>query len=662
MAYSVSVAGKTFIKQFETGAAPDGSLLPRGEPALASYLDPAGVWTIGWGHTSGVRAGDTITRAQAEAFLARDLATIVEPGLSALAAAHATNGLTLNQNQIDAVASLMFNAGSLALAAPNAWGALKSGNFQHYLVEASEVRNITVNGQKVVARGLEDRRADEAELFVKADYIRTFDSVGGNPGAAGNPYALGNYTGTKSNPGGIPKDWQLNQNRADGNDDGQDIVLLIDLSSSMASSVLELKAAADQIALSVFGADSATATNRMSIITYDGTGPIDTTLSLTDQKDNAARKSAVVNAINSLETADTDQNALNTALLNALSTNPGNWGKGVNRIMVLTDKDAGDPSLKSQVISNARENPAGGVIEITPVIVGGDVKGRPELLALASGTGGQIFQTHDTSLLTNPLLQALRFEGNATSEDDQLQLLPGQGLINGLRGTDIVSVDKKQSEVQLSLDPSGGTVLSDGSGNEVMLDSIEFVLTTTGLISATAPHPAEFNEAFYLSLYSDVAAAVAARTISSGFVHFLEHGASEGRLGLLPFDEEFYLSENPDVLIAVSSGDFQTGKDHFVQFGIQEGRDPVSLFDTTFYLAENPDVADAVSAMAMTAFEHFLLFGIQEGRRPSKLFSEDEYFRLNPDVDEAGMDAFAHYNQYGAAEGRLIAHSDFLIA
>jgi len=39
---------------------------------LAAYLDTGRVWTIGWGHTAGVKEGDTCTAAQADAWLAED--------------------------------------------------------------------------------------------------------------------------------------------------------------------------------------------------------------------------------------------------------------------------------------------------------------------------------------------------------------------------------------------------------------------------------------------------------------------------------------------------------------------------------------------------------------------------------------------------------------
>ena len=70
---------------------------------LKAYLCPGGVWTIGYGHTSGVKSGMIITEAQAEEYLKADLISF-ERYLNGL-------GLALNQNQFDALISLIYNIG-----------------------------------------------------------------------------------------------------------------------------------------------------------------------------------------------------------------------------------------------------------------------------------------------------------------------------------------------------------------------------------------------------------------------------------------------------------------------------------------------------------------------------------------------------------------------
>ena len=70
---------------------------------LKAYLCPGGVWTIGYGHTAGVKSGMVISEAQAEEYLKADLISF-ERYLNGL-------GLALNQNQFDALISLIYNIG-----------------------------------------------------------------------------------------------------------------------------------------------------------------------------------------------------------------------------------------------------------------------------------------------------------------------------------------------------------------------------------------------------------------------------------------------------------------------------------------------------------------------------------------------------------------------
>jgi lysozyme len=72
--------------------------------SLTSYQDSGGVWTIGWGHTTGVAPGMTITQNQADDFLMEDIQTAV----------NAVNNLVevpLSQNQFDALVDFCFNVG-----------------------------------------------------------------------------------------------------------------------------------------------------------------------------------------------------------------------------------------------------------------------------------------------------------------------------------------------------------------------------------------------------------------------------------------------------------------------------------------------------------------------------------------------------------------------
>lgn len=70
---------------------------------LTAYKDAKGVWTIGYGHTKGVKPGDRISMQQAENLLKSDLAVYE-------AAAQKVKRLN-TQGNFDAVVDFMYNCG-----------------------------------------------------------------------------------------------------------------------------------------------------------------------------------------------------------------------------------------------------------------------------------------------------------------------------------------------------------------------------------------------------------------------------------------------------------------------------------------------------------------------------------------------------------------------
>lgn len=119
---------------------------------LTAYLCPAGVWTIGYGHTAGVTQGQTITQAQADTFLKADLEKY-EKYVTA-------TGLTLNQNQFDALVSFTYNCGA---------GNLKKLIANRTLSEIAEAMLLYNKGGGKVLAGLVRRRNAERELFLTAE-------------------------------------------------------------------------------------------------------------------------------------------------------------------------------------------------------------------------------------------------------------------------------------------------------------------------------------------------------------------------------------------------------------------------------------------------------------------------------------------------------------
>src|SRR5262249_15414403 len=89
-----------------------------------------------------------------------------------------------------------------------------------------------------------------------------------------------------------------------------------------------------------------------------------------------------------------------------------------------------------------------------------------------------------------------------------------------------------------------------------------------------APTPS-WNEALYLAVNPDVAAAIARKEFKSGREHYEVAGRTERRQGgFVPndWDEGQYLRVNQDVAAAVSAGTFLSGYHHYLAAGRAEGR------------------------------------------------------------------------------------------
>ena len=85
----------------------------------------------------------------------------------------------------------------------------------------------------------------------------------------------------------------------------------------------------------------------------------------------------------------------------------------------------------------------------------------------------------------------------------------------------------------------------------------------------------EVDEAWYLNVNEDVAAAVRAGELSSGRAHYIGSGYFENRLPRpVVVDEAWYLSEYPDVADAIRSGTVASAGAHFEKSGFIEGRLP----------------------------------------------------------------------------------------
>lgn len=128
-----------------------------------AYRCPAGVWTIGYGHTGGVKSGDVITEARAIEFLRADLA-IAERAVNSA-------GLRINQNQFDALVSFVFNVGvGKGRSSERPVGFLGSTLLAKAKIDANnpsiadEFRKWIYGGGRILP-GLVRRREEELKLY-----------------------------------------------------------------------------------------------------------------------------------------------------------------------------------------------------------------------------------------------------------------------------------------------------------------------------------------------------------------------------------------------------------------------------------------------------------------------------------------------------------------
>lgn len=121
---------------------------------LSAYRCAAGVLTIGWGTTKGVKMGMEITRDEADRLLMEDVQRFADH-VAALVK------VPLNQNQIDALTSFVYNVGPAAFGKSTMLKLINQG-----LLEDAANQFVRWNkaGGKVLA-GLTARRAAEKKLF-----------------------------------------------------------------------------------------------------------------------------------------------------------------------------------------------------------------------------------------------------------------------------------------------------------------------------------------------------------------------------------------------------------------------------------------------------------------------------------------------------------------
>lgn len=127
---------------------------------LEAYRCPSGVWTIGYGHTSGVTKGMKVNEGWAESALKQDLNEVLKQ-VERL-------GLPLNtQGQIDAVVDFVFNLGITKFKQSTLRKRIaESAGYDAVCAEFERWVFGTQNGKNVKLPGLVKRREWECKRWI----------------------------------------------------------------------------------------------------------------------------------------------------------------------------------------------------------------------------------------------------------------------------------------------------------------------------------------------------------------------------------------------------------------------------------------------------------------------------------------------------------------
>lgn len=129
------------------------------------YLDQAKLPTVGYGHllTESERklypVGTRLSKEQIDNFLLKDLEKVEK-------CINDSVKVGLTQNEFDALASFIFNIGCGQFKKSSVLRNLNNGDRQSAAKSILNYNKITLNGKKVVSKGLVNRRIEEYRLFL----------------------------------------------------------------------------------------------------------------------------------------------------------------------------------------------------------------------------------------------------------------------------------------------------------------------------------------------------------------------------------------------------------------------------------------------------------------------------------------------------------------
>lgn len=127
-----------------------------------AYKCPGGVWTVGYGHTHGVRRGDHYTECFAEESLREDIAHVERQVLEL--------GVCCTQGQLDALVSLAFNIGIGRLRSSTLLRTIKRGATADVITR--EWKRWRLAGGKVQPGLVTRRQWEILRYFQQSPYLK----------------------------------------------------------------------------------------------------------------------------------------------------------------------------------------------------------------------------------------------------------------------------------------------------------------------------------------------------------------------------------------------------------------------------------------------------------------------------------------------------------
>ena len=129
---------------------------------LIAYRDAAGVPTIGYGHTRGVKMGDRLTVYWADQLLRKDVAKVAYEVMQL--------GVVHTQGQLDALTSFAFNLGIGRLRNSTLLKTIREGG-SHSQIKKEFKKWVYAGGKQMP--GLVKRRNWEADRFFESEDLET---------------------------------------------------------------------------------------------------------------------------------------------------------------------------------------------------------------------------------------------------------------------------------------------------------------------------------------------------------------------------------------------------------------------------------------------------------------------------------------------------------